>query len=157
VTQGSETITDTATLSGGRRIPMAKIDLPWVMLIAFGGAVLGSVVGVLTGNLFFVYIAAGLSLASVFFAGAFTPTQPMTKPAGGESLFPLPVVALVLSVVGAAPAGIIVGHLSRRSIRERGGSGDGVALAALIVGYAILALWVAAGLWALTYLQAIVT
>jgi hypothetical protein len=56
------------------------------------------------------------------------------------------IVALVLSLVGlpcglTAPVGAIIGHVARRQIRERGESGDGMALAGIIVGWIVTALW----------------
>jgi hypothetical protein len=62
------------------------------------------------------------------------------------------VAALVVSLVGAAGlvcyglggylglVGAILGHVARRQIRQRGGSGDGMAMAGVIVG------WIAMGL-----------
>jgi len=44
------------------------------------------------------------------------------------------VVAIVLAFV-FPPLGIVFGHVARRQIRNRGGRGDGLALAALILGY----------------------
>jgi Domain of unknown function (DUF4190) len=64
----------------------------------------------------------------------------------------LAVASMVVSIVGAVGlvcyglggylgiVGAILGHVSRRQIRERGGSGDGMALAGIITG------WIAAGL-----------
>jgi len=66
------------------------------------------------------------------------------------------VAALVVSVVGAAGlvcyglggylglVGAILGHVARRQIRQRGGSGDGMALAGVIVGWIALGLAVVA-------------
>ena len=39
-------------------------------------------------------------------------------------------------------AGIIMGHIARKQIRERGERGDGMAIAALWVGYIGTALWI---------------
>ncbi|UVI35211.1 DUF4190 domain-containing protein [Brevibacterium spongiae] len=39
-------------------------------------------------------------------------------------------------------AGIIMGHIARKQIRERGERGDGMAVAALWVGYIGTALWI---------------
>lgn len=59
----------------------------------------------------------------------------------------LAIVSLVLSLLGlffgvTAIAGVICGHIARRQIREGHESGDGLALAGLIVGYIIIALGV---------------
>jgi hypothetical protein len=58
------------------------------------------------------------------------------------------IVSLVLSLVGlacglTAPVGAIMGHVARRQIRERGEGGAGMALAAVIVGWIVTALWLA--------------
>jgi hypothetical protein len=57
----------------------------------------------------------------------------------------LAIAALVCSIAGVAtcitaPVGAILGHVARRQIRERGESGDGMALAGIIVGWIITAL-----------------
>jgi Domain of unknown function (DUF4190) len=44
------------------------------------------------------------------------------------------VVALVLSLL-VAPLGVLVGHVARIQIRQTGESGDGLAIAALVIGY----------------------
>ncbi|GIJ38216.1 DUF4190 domain-containing protein [Micromonospora andamanensis] len=58
------------------------------------------------------------------------------------------IVALVLSLIGVgscitAPIGAIMGHVAMRQIRETGESGEGMAKAAIIVG------WILTGLLAL--------
>ncbi|MCZ7421041.1 MULTISPECIES: DUF4190 domain-containing protein [unclassified Micromonospora] len=60
----------------------------------------------------------------------------------------LAIVALVLSLIGigsciTAPVGAIMGHVAMRQIRETGESGEGMAKAAIIVG------WILTGLLAL--------
>ncbi len=60
----------------------------------------------------------------------------------------LAIVALVLSLIGigsciTAPIGAIMGHVAMRQIREKGESGEGMAKAAIIVG------WILTGLIAL--------
>lgn len=57
----------------------------------------------------------------------------------------LALVALILSVLGVstcitAPIGAILGHVARGQIRERGEDGDGMAKAAIIVGWVITGL-----------------
>ncbi len=77
-----------------------------------------------------------------------TAPQPYPYPAAGYGYAPSPptnqmaVVALVLGIVGlvvlpilASIPAIIVGHMARRQIRERGEGGDGMALAGVITGY----------------------
>jgi hypothetical protein len=44
------------------------------------------------------------------------------------------ILALVLAFV-FAPAGIVLGHIARKQIRETGEDGDALALAGLIIGY----------------------
>ncbi|MEW2594670.1 DUF4190 domain-containing protein [Micromonospora aurantiaca] len=60
----------------------------------------------------------------------------------------LAIVALVLSLVGftsciTAPIGAIMGHVARKQIRETGEQGEGMAKAAIIVGWILTALLVA--------------
>jgi len=55
------------------------------------------------------------------------------------------IVALILSLAGfiigvSAPVGAILGHIARRQIRETGEDGDGMALAAIIIGWIITGL-----------------
>ncbi|MCW3816249.1 DUF4190 domain-containing protein [Micromonospora sp. DR5-3] len=57
----------------------------------------------------------------------------------------LAIVALVLSLVGfasciTAPIGAIMGHVARKQIRETGEQGEGMAKAAIIVGWILTAL-----------------
>jgi len=65
---------------------------------------------------------------------AYTPA-PATPSTNG-----LAIAALVCSLVGFAtcitfPVGAILGHISRKQIRERGEGGDGMALAGIIIGW----------------------
>jgi hypothetical protein len=60
----------------------------------------------------------------------------------------LAITSLVLALCGllcgaTAPIGAIMGHVARRQIRERGESGDGMALAGIIIGWIITGLFVA--------------
>jgi hypothetical protein len=60
----------------------------------------------------------------------------------------LAITSMVLALVGlacglTAPIGAIMGHVARRQIRQRGGSGDGMALAGIIVGWIATALYLA--------------
>lgn len=61
----------------------------------------------------------------------------------------LAIIALVGSIGGwtflpmiGSLAGIIMGHIARRQIRQSGERGDGMAVAALWVGYVGAALWI---------------
>ncbi|HCG55545.1 MULTISPECIES: DUF4190 domain-containing protein [Brevibacterium] len=61
----------------------------------------------------------------------------------------LAIIALVASIFGvissfflAGIAGIVMGHMARNRIRQSGERGDGMAVAALWVGYIGTALWV---------------
>lgn len=61
----------------------------------------------------------------------------------------LAIIALVASIFGvvssfflAGIAGIVMGHIARKKIRQSGERGDGMAIAALWVGYIGTALWV---------------
>jgi hypothetical protein len=68
----------------------------------------------------------------------------------------LAIAALVCALAGIATCGVtsvigaILGHVARRQIRERGESGDGLALAGIITG------WIIFGLYALFWLVYIV-
>ncbi|WP_169252985.1 DUF4190 domain-containing protein [Brevibacterium sp. 'Marine'] len=52
------------------------------------------------------------------------------------------IFGFISSVFIGGIAGIIMGHIARKQIRERGERGDGMAIAALWVGYIGTALWV---------------
>jgi hypothetical protein len=55
--------------------------------------------------------------------------------------FGLGLGALMMGLVTSIPA-IVLGHIARRQIRERGEQGDAAALTGLIAGYVLSALWV---------------
>ena len=66
---------------------------------------------------------------------------PVANPTNGMA-----VAALVCALAGlvtcvSAPVGAILGHVARRQIRERGGQGDGMALAGIIVGWVLTGLF----------------
>lgn len=68
---------------------------------------------------------------------------PVAQPTNG-----LAIASLVCSIAGvatcvSAPVGAVLGHVARRQIRERGGAGDGLALAGIIVGWILTGLLVA--------------
>lgn len=52
------------------------------------------------------------------------------------------IFGVISSVFIGGIAGIIMGHIARKQIRERGERGDGMAIAALWVGYVGTALWI---------------
>jgi hypothetical protein len=53
------------------------------------------------------------------------------------------ILSLVLAFV-FAPAGIVLGHLAKRQIRQTGEEGDGLATAGLVLGYVFTFLWLLA-------------
>jgi hypothetical protein len=60
----------------------------------------------------------------------------VTPPTNGMAIAALVASsALVLSCMPLAIIGAILGHIARRQIRERGESGDGLALAGIIIGW----------------------
>lgn len=76
---------------------------------------------------------------------------PMAYPPYGYPPAPrtngLAIAALVLALTGlasciTAPVGAILGHVARRQIRERGEGGDGMAKAAIIVGWILTGLMI---------------
>jgi hypothetical protein len=87
------------------------------------------------------------------------PTTPPLPPAGADYGQPYQayaparktnttaIVALILSLAGliigiSAPIGAIMGHVARRQIRQTGEDGEGLALAAIIIGWIITGLLV---------------
>lgn len=80
-----------------------------------------------------------------------SPANPPTAAAsasGASRTSGLAITSLVLSLLGCffltAIAGVICGHLARKRIRRDPSlTGGGLALAALIIGYILIALWVA--------------
>jgi hypothetical protein len=87
------------------------------------------------------------------------PGQPAYgQPAYGQPVYGQPVyvnpnptnglalASLICSLAGlitfiSAPVGAILGHVSRKQIKERGGQGEGMALAGIIVGWSITGLY----------------
>ncbi|WP_433531174.1 DUF4190 domain-containing protein [Micromonospora sp. CA-263727] len=94
--------------------------------------------------------APGVPLAAAPYPQAGYPPQPgygYPPPAYGypQQTNSLAIVALVLSLIGigsciTAPIGAIMGHVAMRQIRERGEGGEGLAKAAIIVGWILTAL-----------------
>ncbi len=78
----------------------------------------------------------------------FKPMTSVPTPPGPPTPAPTNIMALAafaLSVLGtfvppAALGGVVCGHLARRQIRQRQESGDGWALAGLILGYLLILL-----------------
>lgn len=69
-----------------------------------------------------------------------------------NSLNTLAVVSLATAVTGfGAVAAIITGHISLAQIKKSGQSGRGLAVAGVIVGYAIVALWIFGALASIAY------
>src|SRR4051794_35745407 len=56
----------------------------------------------------------------------------------------LAIASLITALIGIPIAPIILGHMARKRIRESGGTkdGDGLAIAGLVIGYLLLALFV---------------
>ena len=83
-----------------------------------------------------------------------TGVQYGTPPAASGELNVLALVALFASCLGFTVPGVIMGHIALHQIKRDGGSGRGLAIAALIVGYvlfvvivAITIAWVAFTIW----------
>jgi Domain of unknown function (DUF4190) len=68
--------------------------------------------------------------------------QPVSKPFDDWTVFAI--VALVASGIGFTVPGIVMGHIALRKIKQTGQAGRGFAIAALIVGYVLFVLTVAA-------------
>lgn len=70
-------------------------------------------------------------------AGGTGPAQGQWRPPPGagsaQRTNTLAIVALILSVV-VAPVGLILGFIARQPVRQRGEGGNGLALAAIIIG-----------------------
>lgn len=49
------------------------------------------------------------------------------------------IAALVVGLLGGSLIAVILGHVARKQIRERGQAGDGMAIAGLVLGYIGLA------------------
>jgi hypothetical protein len=65
---------------------------------------------------------------------------PASAPTPSTELNVLALVALIASCFGLTIPGIVMGHIALSQIKKSGGSGHGLALAAVIVGYALFAL-----------------
>jgi hypothetical protein len=66
------------------------------------------------------------------------PTYVATQPTNG-----LAIAALICAIAGLGPIAAVMGHVARKQIRQTGEQGDGLALAAVIVG------WTLTGIYAL--------
>jgi hypothetical protein len=67
------------------------------------------------------------------------PFAPVARPTNGLAVTSL-ILALVLGLFLAGLPSIITGHIARRQIRQRGESGNGLAVAGLVLGYVALAI-----------------
>ena len=67
-----------------------------------------------------------------------------TRKANSGELNDLAVIALIASCFGLTIPGIVMGHIALSQIKKSGETGYGLALAAVIVGYALTALIVLA-------------
>lgn len=78
-----------------------------------------------------------------------TTTDVQRSGAGWNTLAPLSLALTFVTVLG----GLITGHVALAQIRRTGERGRGLAIAALVIGYAIVALMlfltVGIGIWAL--------
>jgi hypothetical protein len=149
------TITETAARPkspGAGRIELTRLSISTFALIAMGALVVGVVVGGVTGNSSFLFLMSGLPIVAIFGYAIAEREIPPTRPTRGDTSSVLPIVALVLACAGTTIVAIALAHASRHLISARGGDGEKIALAALIVGYATLAVQVSAGLWVLTFL-----
>jgi hypothetical protein len=52
----------------------------------------------------------------------------------------LAIVGLVLSIIGCSVVGIILGFVAKNQIKQTGEAGDGLATAAIVVGFAWIVL-----------------
>jgi hypothetical protein len=152
---GPDAMTGKSSGPSIKRVEMSTVSMPVFVLVAFGTMVLGVTVGVLTGNQLFIYEMVGFPLAAIFFFASFASSAEPTRPAVDTESVVLPLVALVVACVGIPVLGIALGHASRHLIASRGGEGEKIALAALIVSYSFLAAEVLAGLWILTALRSL--
>ncbi|MFF5174236.1 DUF4190 domain-containing protein [Micromonospora sp. NPDC000089] len=103
------------------------------------------------------YAAPGYPAAGGYPQAGGYPAATPGYPAGGYPGYGYPaqpktnsmaIVALVLSLVGiasciTAPVGAILGHVARKQIRETGEGGEGMAKAAIIVGWILTGLMLA--------------
>lgn len=83
------------------------------------------------------------------------PRRPRRAP--GAPFDVLAVAALVLSLLGVHVVGIVLGHLAVARVRENGRRGRGLAIAALLIGYAGLALALAWWVFYFAVLAPVVT
>lgn len=135
-----------------RQLPTISASV-WLLAI-LGSMVLGAIVGALTDNFLFVFTIVGLTLASCFAVLVFLPADPATKPIGKSAWQGLDSWALTSFVSACLLIPFVplaFGHLARHRIIRRGGRGDGLALAGLIIGYVELFLIVAVAFWIWNY------
>jgi hypothetical protein len=70
------------------------------------------------------------------------PPQPAYGPPVQAEYNAMAIVSLMLAVMGFAAIAAIIGHMARTQIRQRRERGDGLALAGIIVGWIMTALYV---------------
>lgn len=90
------------------------------------------------------YGAPGYGAAPGYPPPAYPPQPYGGAPYGGGYVPPtntLAIVSLIMAFV-FAPVGIVLGIMARKQIRQTGESGDGLALAGLIIGIAFTAIFV---------------
>lgn len=65
-------------------------------------------------------------------------TSPGAAPAAKTNT--LAIVGLVLSIIGCSVVGIILGFVAKNQIKQTGEGGDGIATAAIVIGFVWIAL-----------------
>jgi tetratricopeptide (TPR) repeat protein len=91
------------------------------------------------------YGAAGGARSSPAAGGPPGYQRPGQPPPGPSRTNGMAIASLVLALLGllicvSAPVGAVLGHLARAQIRDRGGSGDGLALAGILIGWLLTGL-----------------
>jgi hypothetical protein len=83
--------------------------------------------------------------------GQYTP-PPYVPYAAAPPTNGLAIASMVVAIMGFGPVGAIMGHIARRQIQERGESGDGFALAGIIVGWVVTGIYLlCCGVYALGF------
>jgi hypothetical protein len=150
------TVTTPTVSRSEPRQALATLSASVWLLSVLGVMLAGGIVGFLTGNFLFVYTIIGLTLATGFAVSAFLPSDPTTRPIGKTARQGTDVsviVALIAACLVLPFVAIPFGHIARRQIIREGGRGDGMALAALIIGYAEVFVVIATSLWFWNFLE----